>query len=300
MTIQNLIEFLILAETKSIAKAAERLYVSPQGLSYSISKLEKELCVPLFNRTSRGMELNKYGQAIIVDAKQAVFSVELISQHISNCLKKDKKQVDIGVVNTLNIAFAPIIFQYYSEHCSNDVHYFIEEHHGQRLNEELLAERLDIGFTFDCYPNANIEFIPLHLEEWALLVNKEHPVAKMEFVTFEDLKGIKLALPNQYYRDFNYIMNTCKSRNIELEVMLAFNSGDSSVMSFLIQNLGAMFCATYIAREFIKNPLLTAVPIRETLRPYYSCIAFKKGIIWPDYINDLADYFINISKTWTL
>ena len=47
------IEFFIrVYECKSMSEAAERLYITPQGLSGVINKLEKELNGVLFNRDS--------------------------------------------------------------------------------------------------------------------------------------------------------------------------------------------------------------------------------------------------------
>jgi DNA-binding transcriptional LysR family regulator len=47
---RQLRNFLTICEEKSISKAAERLFISQQGLSKSIKQLEQELQVPLFFR----------------------------------------------------------------------------------------------------------------------------------------------------------------------------------------------------------------------------------------------------------
>ncbi len=49
--------FYTVAQTKSISKAAELLYVSQPAISYSIKTLETTLGGPLFYRTSKGVEL---------------------------------------------------------------------------------------------------------------------------------------------------------------------------------------------------------------------------------------------------
>ncbi len=43
-------------------KQLKNLYISQQGLSKSISNLEKEIGVSVFNRTSKGNELTEYGE----------------------------------------------------------------------------------------------------------------------------------------------------------------------------------------------------------------------------------------------
>ncbi len=58
-------QFLEIAETGSVSTAAARLRVSQPGLSFNMRKLEKELGVPLFIRSSRGMKLSEYGDILV-------------------------------------------------------------------------------------------------------------------------------------------------------------------------------------------------------------------------------------------
>ena len=53
--------FITLARTKNYAKAAKDLYITPQGLSSSIKRLESSLGVPLFDSRSGSIELTEYG-----------------------------------------------------------------------------------------------------------------------------------------------------------------------------------------------------------------------------------------------
>ena len=47
--------FFLVAETGSISKTAEKLFVSQPSISYSIKSLENSLDVKLFNRTGKGV-----------------------------------------------------------------------------------------------------------------------------------------------------------------------------------------------------------------------------------------------------
>lgn len=58
-------QFLEIAETGSVSMAAARLRVSQPGLSFNMRKLETELGVPLFIRSSRGMKLSEYGDILV-------------------------------------------------------------------------------------------------------------------------------------------------------------------------------------------------------------------------------------------
>ncbi len=62
-------QFLEIAEAGSVSAAAARLHVSQPGLSFNMKKLEKALGVPLFVRSSRGMELSEYGDILVDHAR---------------------------------------------------------------------------------------------------------------------------------------------------------------------------------------------------------------------------------------
>ena len=51
MTLTQLNYIITIAETKSINKAAELLYVSQPSLTSAVRELEKELGIPLFEKT---------------------------------------------------------------------------------------------------------------------------------------------------------------------------------------------------------------------------------------------------------
>ena len=62
MNLQQLYYFRKLAEVQHYTKAAKALYITQPSLSDSISSLESELSVALFQKKGRGIELTKYGQ----------------------------------------------------------------------------------------------------------------------------------------------------------------------------------------------------------------------------------------------
>ena len=59
---QQLEYFNVVAQTEHFTNAAEQLSIAQPTLSRSISKLESELGVPLFERKGRQVILNRYGR----------------------------------------------------------------------------------------------------------------------------------------------------------------------------------------------------------------------------------------------
>ena len=96
---------LAVAQTRSMAKAANQLAMSHPVISRSISDLERVLKVRLFERNRHGVELTAYGQALL-DRSHAVFD-ELRQgvKDIEHLADPNAGEVKIGTTTPLAASF---------------------------------------------------------------------------------------------------------------------------------------------------------------------------------------------------
>ncbi len=73
---ETLTAFVTVIETGSFSAAAERLGVTPSGISRSIGKLEKQLGVRLITRTTRRLDLTAEGQWFLQNAREILSRLE--------------------------------------------------------------------------------------------------------------------------------------------------------------------------------------------------------------------------------
>ena len=76
MELQQLKYFKSVAEIGKISEAARALFISPPALSTSISRLEKELGVRLFDRTNNQITLNLQGRIFLRYVNQVLTSLD--------------------------------------------------------------------------------------------------------------------------------------------------------------------------------------------------------------------------------
>lgn len=87
MTLTQLNYIITIAETKSMNKAAEKLYVSQPSLTNAIKELEKELGITIFYRSGRGVTLTNDGAEFLLYAKQIYGQYEtVLEKYGEGCL----------------------------------------------------------------------------------------------------------------------------------------------------------------------------------------------------------------------
>lgn len=103
MRIKQLEHFLDVAKTGSVNKSATRLFISPQGLSRSISALESEFNMALFERSSKGMALTEEGRAFRSAAERLVAADREFTESVR---KISRHGCDFGI-DVLNLVVTP-------------------------------------------------------------------------------------------------------------------------------------------------------------------------------------------------
>ena len=98
MDIQQAQAFITLAEELHFGRAATRLHIAQPPLSRMIRQLERELGVPLFERSTRNVRLTPQGEALVEPARELV----MLSQRMTEIARR----ADAGEIGRLRLGFA--------------------------------------------------------------------------------------------------------------------------------------------------------------------------------------------------
>ena len=102
MTLQQMRYIATIADTGSINKASELLYVSQPSLTAAIQEVEREVGFAVFHRGGRGVTPTADGQELIVYARQVLIQYETLSERF---LKPGGRKKRFGV-STQHYSFA--------------------------------------------------------------------------------------------------------------------------------------------------------------------------------------------------
>ena len=188
MDIKILRYFLQICRDGSFSKAAKNLYISQPGLSKSISNLEKELGVSVFNRTSKGNELTEYGEYLKNKASTIVYQFDILTEGINEIKQKNKKFLNIGVpfgvINSLSFDLINEFNKIYPDIILIQTNEMILVTDFSKRNEGI-----GISIHFSHTPNCKINYIPFKDESftWDIyMVTKKNTIIDDTMKKFMD------------------------------------------------------------------------------------------------------------------
>ncbi|MCP2167138.1 transcriptional regulator, LysR family [Goodfellowiella coeruleoviolacea] len=99
--LQQLRYVVAVAETNSFTRAAERCLVVQSALSHQIARLERELGVKLFERTSRRVRLTPAGSAFLPAARQCLDAAERAVAEAAAAVGEVRGRLAVGLIPTV-------------------------------------------------------------------------------------------------------------------------------------------------------------------------------------------------------
>lgn len=92
--------FLCVAEEKNMTRAAERLRIAQPALSRQIARLETDLGLPVFRRTSRGVELTEAGEILSTRAYAIMAQIAQAHHDVTSRSETPRGVVVVGMPPT--------------------------------------------------------------------------------------------------------------------------------------------------------------------------------------------------------
>lgn len=215
MDFNQLKYFIVTAKIQHITKAAEKLSLSQSALSRSISNLESELGVPLFDRINRNVQLNKFGEIFLDTAMDLVNKLEKSKKHLNNIANPDKGEIIVSFVPTLGLQYIPNVLKAYKSVYPNNQLY-LKESDSKVIHDDLIRGTTDIGISPVVKKDPDLIYSPLFTEELVFLISNSNPLAKKDHIDFNDISGETFFhfAKKTYSRDL--IENALSSANITL------------------------------------------------------------------------------------
>ncbi len=208
MDTKNLSCFVRCYETRSLNRAAEDLFITPQGLGKAIDKLENELEVKLFDRTRKGLIPTKAGSRLYSSSQELLENYRSLKLELRRIEQSDQRLsigMACGVMNVFNYDRLSELFS-----GMNYDSIELEEDFDESIKRKIMNGELDLAFITGSVPkNSNLKSKRLFTRKLSAIVYSGHRFYDQKSITMNDLKGEKLITMNEKFNIYHSIFHRC-------------------------------------------------------------------------------------------
>ncbi len=193
MNIRDIKYFIAVAELKHFGKAADRCYVSQPTLSMQLKKLEEELNVQLFERTSKQVLITPEGEKLLVQARAVLREVDQMKQVAQNLQDPYSGSLRLGIIPTMGPYLLPKLLPLLSERFPN-LEIILCEDKTDVILKRLKEGELDAIILALPVEDEGLVSKELFSEPFLLAVPETSALAKKKQIKMSDIENENLLL----------------------------------------------------------------------------------------------------------
>ncbi len=283
MTLTELRYIVAVAEERHFGRAAQRCHVSQPTLSIAIKKLEEELSVSLFDRSSNEVITTQAGDRIIAQAKKVLDAADIIRQLAS----KEQDELDgsfkLGLIFTVAPYLLPKLILSLRD-VAPKMPLMLEENYTHVLTESLKRGELDAIVVAEPYHETGVVTLPLYDEPFFVIVPKGHPFEELDEITAEQIAEERVLLLTEGNCMRDQILGSCSElaarQRIDGLTNTLQGSSINTVRHMVATGLGiSVLPATALTEN--DHMLFSIVPFKPPVPQRRIVLAYRRHFIRP-------------------
>lgn len=172
-------------------KAAEQLAISQPALSRRIQGLEAAIGAQLFERSTRSVSLTAVGRQLEPLVRRMIEEFESTLLSVGDVGRAQQGQVNIACIPTAAFYFLPKVVRAFNAIYPKIRFRIVDEGAAECLASVARGE-VEFGLNFLGASDPDLTFTPLTDDPFVLACRRDHPLAKLDELTWEDLRGVPL------------------------------------------------------------------------------------------------------------
>lgn len=165
-----------IAAEKNFSRAAEKLHIAQPSLSQQLSKLEKEIGVLLFRRTTNSVELTHAGTVFTNKAAAILDAVEQLRQEMDDLAQMRKGRLVVGSLPITGSHVLPLVLPVFQARYP-EIEVVLVEDSTSRLEQLTASGQTDLSLLSLPLGDPALAYEPLIEEEIVLAVPPAHRLA---------------------------------------------------------------------------------------------------------------------------
>ena len=228
MTITQLKYTLAVAEHGNFTTASDKCFVTQPTLSMQVQKLEEELGVTIFNRSTKPLQVTEIGDKILSQARKIIEESTRMNDVISEEKGIIGGTLKVGIIPTVSSTLLPLFLNVFTKKHKN-VDLKIEEFNTETITQKLEDNSIDCAIAATPLNSLKIIERPLYYEPFVAYVPRHHSLSNHDLLDVEDLSNGDLLILKDGHCFRNQILNICTLEDLNKQYELKSGSFETLI-----------------------------------------------------------------------
>jgi DNA-binding transcriptional LysR family regulator len=207
--------FVTVAEELHFGRAAERLHIVQPAVSQQVRRLERELGVALFARTTRSVSLTEAGQRFLPHARAVLTAADRAVDAVTEFRDDQAAILRLGTSDGIGDRLDVLLGEFTRRAPGAQLE-LVHAPTAQRL-QRVRDGSLDATIVRGDWPGAGLDFTPLWTDEVLVALPAAHPLAARDIVDFAELAALpaRLSSPERNRPLYDLVLASCREAGFE-------------------------------------------------------------------------------------
>lgn len=184
--------FLTVATELHFGRAAERLHIVQSAVSQQITRLERELGVALFERTTRSVRLTEAGRRLLPHAEEVLAAASRARDAIDDLRVERSGTIRLGTSTGLGTRLENILVEF--ARSAPDAHLELVNADTEERMKRVRSGELDAAIVRGAREEPGLELLPLWSDRLVAAIPARHDLAVLREVELARLAELPLRL----------------------------------------------------------------------------------------------------------
>lgn len=295
MDIKQMHYFVSIVETDfNISQASKILHISQPALSQTITNLEKNENILLFERShGRLQTLTPAGEVLYQHAKEIIQKYDVMMKELQEESAHLKGNIKIGIPPVIiSVVFPEILPELIST--NPEIRFEIKEAGAVELKKDLLLQELPIVVLLrpTGLDSSTVDEVVIRKDTLSAFMSRDNPLAQKELLQWTDLHNQPMAIFDSTYMIHHQLLNKFASQQVKPQLYLQSASWDlllnstrnTGLITVLPTPVAHYYSSPDVTRKEFEHPIYWEVVLCRRKQKRYSRIE--------DYVfNYMKDYY---------
>ena len=269
--------FYYVAGYGSLTQAAAHLSVSQPAVSQSLKQLEEALCVKLFVRAAKGIDLTPEGKVLYSYVKRGYEQIEEGERQLAGMLDLEYGELRIGASDmTLRFYLLPFLEKFHEKYPHIKVN--VTNAPTPETLHLLKERKIDFGvITTPLVVSDEVSVMPVKEIADCFVAGKNFAQYKDKVLTFEQLEKIPIISLEKNTSTRKYMDEFLAERNVEMHPEFELATSDM-IVQFAIRNLGIGCVMKEFAKEYLEEGTLFELQFEKEIPKRQICVVTENKV----------------------